>query len=154
MKKIKPFWVLGAVGILLIITVPIVYFWPRSNDAVLDPWANVPEHAVHTSHANIIEGPFETPQDVTRACLECHPDAASQIMQTTHWTWESEPFDVSWRDEPVTIGKANQINNFCISSQGNQKQCMSCHIGYGWEEGQEYDFTAAENVDCQSTYAS
>jgi octaheme c-type cytochrome (tetrathionate reductase family) len=153
MKKIKLSWALGFIGILLIILLPVIYFWPRADSAVSDPWDNVPEHAVHTSHANIIEGPFETPQDVTRACLECHSDAASQIMQTSHWTWESEPFDVPWRDEPVTIGKANQINNFCISSQGNQKQCMSCHVGYGWEEGQEYDFTAAENVDCLICHA-
>ncbi len=153
MKKIKPFWVLGAVGILLVIIVPIVYFWPRPAEKPDDPWAYVPEHTVHTSHADIVQGPFETPQDVTRACLECHAEAADQVMHTTHWTWESEPFDVPWRDEPVTIGKANQINNFCISSQGNQKQCMSCHAGYGWEEGQEYDFTAQENIDCLICHA-
>ncbi len=74
-------------------------------------------------------------------------------MGTTHWTWESKPFDVSWRDEPVTIGKANQINNFCIGAQGNQKQCMSCHAGYGWEEDASYDFTIQENVDCLICHA-
>lgn len=153
MKKIKPFWIAGAVGILLVIAAPVVYFWPRTVGKAGNPWANVPKHSVPTSHADIIVGPFETPQDVTRACLQCHEDAASQVMQTTHWTWESKPFDVPWRDEPATIGKANQINNFCISAQGNQRQCMSCHAGYGWEEGQEYDFTAQENVDCLICHA-
>jgi octaheme c-type cytochrome (tetrathionate reductase family) len=153
MKRVKPFWILGAIGILLVIIVPIVYFWPRPAGNTDDPWAYMPERAVHTSHADIVQGPFETPQDVTRACLECHAEAAVQVMHTTHWTWESQPFDVPWRDESVTIGKANQINNFCISSQGNQKQCMSCHAGYGWEEGQEYDFTAQENVDCLICHA-
>ncbi len=113
----------------------------------------MPEHAVHTSHANIIQGPFGTPQEVTRACLECHADAAEHVMETTHWTWESEPFSVPWRDEPVTIGKANQINNFCISAQGNQKKCTSCHVGYGWQEGQSYDYSVTENVDCLICHA-
>ena len=48
---------------------------------------------------------------------------------------KSKPFDVPWRDQPVTIGKINQINNFCIGSQGNENKCMSCHAGYGWEAG-------------------
>ena len=153
MKRVKPFWILGAIGILLVIIVPIVYFWPRPAGNTDDPWAYMPERAVHTSHADIVQGQFETPQDVTRACLECHAEAAVQVMHTTHWTWESQPFDVPWRDESVTIGKANQINNFCISSQGNQKQCMSCNAGYGWEEGKEYDFTVQENVDCLICHA-
>ena len=63
---------------------------------------------------------------------ECHADSADQVMHTTHWTWEGEPVTVPWREEPVTIGKKTQINNFCISSQGNEKQCMTCHAGYGW----------------------
>ncbi|MEZ0395653.1 MAG: tetrathionate reductase family octaheme c-type cytochrome [Anaerolineales bacterium] len=153
MKKVKPFWILGGIGILLVILVPVIYFWPRSAAPVDDPWAGLPEHPVHTSHADIIQGPFETPQEVTRACLECHPDSAAQIMATTHWTWESEPFEVPWRDEPVTIGKINQLNNFCISARGNQRQCMSCHTGYNWQDGVAYDFSAEENVDCLVCHA-
>jgi octaheme c-type cytochrome (tetrathionate reductase family) len=90
---------------------------------------------------------------VTRACLTCHPDAATQVMKTTHWTWESKPFNVPWRDQPVTIGKANQINNFCIGAQGNQKKCMGCHTGYGWQENTAYDFSKSENVDCLACHA-
>ncbi|MBN2386773.1 MAG: tetrathionate reductase family octaheme c-type cytochrome [Anaerolineales bacterium] len=153
MKKIKSFWILGAVGILLIVLVPVISFWPRPTAVSGDPWANVPQHPVHTSHADIVQGPFETPQDVTRACLECHPEAASDVMMTTHWTWESQPFEVSWRDEPVTIGKINQINNFCISAQGNQHQCMTCHIGYAWSDETPYDFTEQANVDCLVCHA-
>jgi octaheme c-type cytochrome (tetrathionate reductase family) len=104
-------------------------------------------------HKDIVKGDYKTGQDVTRACLECHEDAVTDFMKTTHWTWESKPFDVPWRDEPVTIGKANQINNFCISSQGNQKSCMSCHAGYGWEEFQSYDYSKSENVDCLACHA-
>jgi octaheme c-type cytochrome (tetrathionate reductase family) len=153
MKNIRHFWILGAIGILIIILVPVVIFWPWGTSKPVDPWAYVPERQTHTSHTDIVQGPLGSPQDVTRSCLTCHSDAADQVMHTTHWTWESEPFTVPGRDTPVTVGKANQINNFCISAQGNQKQCMSCHAGYGWEEGIAYDYTVVENVDCLVCHA-
>jgi hypothetical protein len=34
---------------------------------------------------------------------------------------------VPWREGTVTIGKINQINNFCTGSQGNENKCMACH---------------------------
>ncbi len=94
-----------------------------------------------------MEGPYEFGQEVTQACLECHEDAAFQVMQTAHWTWESDPVELPGRSEPVTIGKKNQINNFCIGIQGNWPKCTSCHIGYGWEDA-DFDFSNQENVDC------
>ncbi len=153
MKKFLPTWLLGLIATLAVILIPLVIFWPRTTRPIDDPQANVPKHATHTSHANLMNGPYESGPDVTRACLECHAEAAIQVMATTHWTWESEPFNVPWRDEPVTIGKANQINNFCIGAQGNQKQCMSCHAGYGWEDGVAYDFSDQYNVDCLACHA-
>ncbi len=152
MKKI-PVWIFGLLAILAIIIIPLWIFWPENETPADNPEAFVPVHKTPTSHVDIITGPFETAQDVTANCLECHPDAASEYMQTTHWTWESEPFDVPWRTEPVTIGKINQINNFCIGTQGNQKQCMTCHAGYGWEESGDYDFSQALNVDCLACHA-
>ncbi len=163
MKNFKAYWIFGLAGILLVIAVPVLLFTAGEASAKTDdPWAGVPERPIHVPHTDIITGPFETPQDVTRTCLSCHPDAANDVMMTSHWTWESKEFDVPWRDEPVTIGKANQINNFCISAQTNQKSCMACHIGYDWQEtddfSQAFDYSRAENVDClvchaQSGYA-
>jgi octaheme c-type cytochrome (tetrathionate reductase family) len=149
---------------VIVILVPILLFLPRPAAVRDDPRAAIQPTAIHTSHADIVQGPFDSPQAVTRNCLSCHPASASQVMQTTHWTWESQPFEVAWRDEPVTIGKINQINNFCIGAQGNQKKCMSCHVGYGWEEsplpagegqgeGGIYDFANPENVDCLACHA-
>jgi octaheme c-type cytochrome (tetrathionate reductase family) len=153
MKNLRlPAWILGLVGIVLLILIPVLYFLPRTPTKN-DPAAFLPEKPVHVDHSDIVKGEFKTGQDVTRVCLECHEDASTQVMATTHWTWESKPFDVPWRDEPATIGKANQINNFCIGSQGNQKRCMTCHVGYGWEEFEEYDFSAQENVDCLACHA-
>jgi octaheme c-type cytochrome (tetrathionate reductase family) len=117
-----------------------------------DPWAYMPTHLIHTDHSSIVQGPFNSGQEVTQACLQCHEDSASEFMHTTHWTWESEPVDVPWRDEPVTIGKKNQINNFCISAQGNERQCMTCHAGYGWSD-ETFDFSEPTNVDCLVCHA-
>lgn len=145
-------WLYGSLVTVLILVVPVIYFWPKDAQATDDPWAHVPVRRIHVDHTNIIQGPFESGSEVTHACLECHPEAASQVMVTSHWTWESKPFEVPWRDEPVTIGKANQINNFCIGTQGNEQKCMTCHIGYGWED-ENFDFQDETKVDCLACHA-
>ena len=134
--------------ILVIIIVPIFIFLPRA-EASDDAWANVPVRPPHTDHTHLLQGPFTTGSEVTCACLECHPDAAQQVMGTVHWTWESQAYTniPGHEGEPVTIGKKNQINNFCIGIQGNWNTCTSCHAGYGWLDA-GFDFTAEENVDC------
>lgn len=79
---------------------------------------------------------------VTRACLECHTEAAKQIHTTKHWQWEYE--------NPQTgqlLGKHNIINNFCTSTRTNMGFCASCHVGYGWKDD-SFDRTSEENVDC------
>lgn len=153
MKKSFPLWMTGLVVTLAVILVPLWIFWPRAEKPKDNPWSQVPRHKTHTPHTDLLKGPFASGQEVTRACLECHPKAAEQVMATTHWTWESRPFNVPWREEPVTMGKRNQINNFCISAQGNQRNCMTCHIGYGWKEGKDYDFENPLNVDCLACHA-
>jgi octaheme c-type cytochrome (tetrathionate reductase family) len=152
MKKRFPFWILGLIGIVLVIVASLVLFLPKPAEAIDDPWAGLPEHPVHVDHKDIVKGPFATGQEVTAACLACHSDSADEMMVTTHFTWESKPFDVPGRDQPVTIGKANQLNNFCISAQGNQKKCMSCHTGYGWQEG-GLRLHQPLNVDCLACHA-
>lgn len=156
MNNRQPLWIIGLAGILLVIAAPVAFFWPRDARIVDDPWQHVPVQAIHVDHADIVQPPgeagFESGQQVTRACLECHPDAGAQMLRTTHFTWKRDPVQVPWRDEPVVIGKSNQINNFCIGTQGNEVRCMTCHTGYGWtEEG--FDFDNPENVDCLACHA-
>jgi octaheme c-type cytochrome (tetrathionate reductase family) len=100
----------------------------------------------HFDHAPIITGRFESPQAVTRRCLECHADAAA-IMKTSHWLWLGDEVKVPGREGKARIGKKNLLNNFCIANRGNEKSCTKCHIGYGWADD-GFDFTKAENVDC------
>jgi octaheme c-type cytochrome (tetrathionate reductase family) len=152
MKTPRPSWILGLCGILLVIAAPVIFFWPRDAVAADSPWRHLPVHVVHVDHKDIVRGPFETPQQVTTACLQCHPEAAPQVMRTTHWTWESEPVSVPGHDQPVTIGKKNQINNFCIGIQGNWNKCTTCHVGYGWADA-NFDFSNQSNVDCLACHA-
>jgi hypothetical protein len=48
-------------------------------------WDHLPHHPVHTDHAFFFFEPFADGPAVTRACLECHPDSAREVMQTAHW---------------------------------------------------------------------
>lgn len=92
-----------------------------------------------------IEGPFNSPMEVTAACLECHEDASMEVMATSHWNWALEQ-DVPGKGK-VVRGKKNSINNFCISVSGNWPRCTSCHVGYGWKDD-KFDFSDPTRVDC------
>ncbi len=147
MKNYKYIWVVGLIVTLIIVIAPIALFVSRQSEPSDDPWANVPQRVPHTDHTNLMEETYETGQEVTAACLECHEDAAHQVTQTVHWKWEGEPVQVNGRSELVTIGKKNQINNYCIGIQGNWPGCTRCHAGYGWENA-DFDFNNEANVDC------
>ncbi len=148
MKNFKYVWAIGLIVTGLILIVPSLLFLTDSRtEANTSPWDHVPERNPAVSHAALITGPFETGSDVTRECLTCHEDVAHDVMQTTHWTWLAEPVEVEGRDEPVALGKANAINNFCIGIQSNWTGCTRCHAGYGWSDA-NFDFTNQENVDC------
>lgn len=94
-------------------------------------------------HSDMIEGPFETPQEVTETCLTCHDEVGEEILQTSHWNWLNSD---STSGKPIR-GKINMINNFCIAVPSNWPRCTSCHIGYGWENN-DFDFSAQKNIDC------
>ncbi|NIV33858.1 MAG: cytochrome C, partial [Anaerolineae bacterium] len=147
MKDFKYIWVIGLIVTVLLVAAPIVIFSPKEDAPSDDPWSYVPEEAGSTNHTSLIQGPFESPNEVTETCLTCHPDAAEQVMATSHWTWLSDTVEVDWRDEPVATGKANLINNFCIGVQSNWTGCTKCHAGYGWNDA-SFDFSDETAVDC------
>lgn len=95
-------------------------------------------------HAEI-KGPFETPQSVTKKCLECHEDVGDDVLKTRHWLWLGDAF--MDKDKKVRLGKINMLNNFCVSITSNWPRCTSCHIGYGWKNN-TFDFKKKENIDC------
>jgi octaheme c-type cytochrome (tetrathionate reductase family) len=80
-------------------------------------------------------------------CLQCHPEAAGEVMATSHWTWLGPEVSIPGRDSPARIGKRNLINNFCVSIESNWPRCTSCHAGYGWRDD-SFEFSDPSNVDC------
>jgi octaheme c-type cytochrome (tetrathionate reductase family) len=100
-----------------------------------------PTTADHSKYKELQQN-FKSGPEVTKACLKCHIEAASQIQKTTHWTWEYRNPDTG-----QLLGKKHLINNFCISDKSNEAFCNGCHIGYGWKDD-TFDFTKQENVDC------
>lgn len=101
-----------------------------------------------TNHRGLFSGrTFPDGPSVTRACLECHPNAADEIMHTSHWLWVGEEETVPGRSEPVRIGKRNLIHNFCLGIESNWPKCTICHAGYGWKDA-SFDFVRKDLVDC------
>ncbi|GAB4426871.1 MAG: tetrathionate reductase family octaheme c-type cytochrome [Anaerolineales bacterium] len=128
-------------GLALVLVVAGVAW---SDQAVAAPRA---QEGVDHSVFPQLAGPFEKPQEITAACLTCHPNAAQDVMATVHWTWEYT--------DPVTgqqLGKNNVVNNYCIAMPSNEPRCTSCHIGYGYAN-KEFDFTVETNVDCLACHA-
>jgi octaheme c-type cytochrome (tetrathionate reductase family) len=147
MRDFKYIWVVGLLITLAIIAIPLFIFLPRGDAQEIDPWESVPVREPHTDHTPLLAGPYESGPEVTQRCLECHEEAAFEIMETVHWTWQGDPVVVPDRPEPVEIGKKNALNNFCIGVQSNWPGCTSCHAGYGWEDA-DFDFTDETKVDC------
>ncbi len=90
----------------------------------------------------ILQQHFADGPAVTKACLSCHTEAASQLMQSTHWTWNYTHPDTGQR-----LGKSVLINNFCTNARGNEGMCAQCHVGYNWKD-RNFDFSNRDNVDC------
>lgn len=95
----------------------------------------------HSKHP-VLQQEFTTPEEVTKACLTCHNEAALQVHKTIHWMW-IDPADTERK-----MGKNGlTLNNFCISIHSNQPRCTSCHAGYGFKDA-SFDFSSQEKVDC------
>ena len=61
----------------------------------------------HTKH-EALKQEFNSGPQVTKACLSCHSEAASQFHKTIHWTW-LDPATI----ESKVLGKGGlSINNF------------------------------------------
>ncbi|MBN1958543.1 MAG: tetrathionate reductase family octaheme c-type cytochrome [Desulfuromonadales bacterium] len=120
-------------GKLVISTLAMALLWSAPASAIK-----------HSFHNGILQGPFESGPQVTKACLECHKDAAFEVMKTTHWTWETEQIV---NGKLVKRGKKNVMNNFCGAVKSNEPRCTSCHVGYGWADD-SFDFSDPTKVDC------
>jgi len=67
--------------------------------------------SVQASSHKGLKGPFADGVSVTKACLECHEEAADEVMQTAHWQWKGpNPYLEGHKGD--NLGKINLINNF------------------------------------------
>ncbi len=84
-------------------------------------WRQTVDH----SKLPILNKDFHSGEEITRACLSCHTEAASQIMMTIHWNWLKDP-------KLGLYGKAGySFNNYCISTNKmHDKGCSKCHIAW------------------------
>ena len=115
--------------------------------AIMAGTAFAEEEEPPQDHSTFFEGEvFEKASDVTAKCLECHADAAQEVMGTTHWTWE---FTTEAGEQ---YGKNNVVNNYCVAVDSNFPRCTSCHTGYGYTNDQ-FDFSVETSVDCLACHA-
>ena len=61
--------------------------------------------ADHSRFAEL-DKPFATGPEVTRACLKCHNQAASQVHRSIHWTWGCN------KGDEKGLGKVHAVNNY------------------------------------------
>jgi octaheme c-type cytochrome (tetrathionate reductase family) len=113
---------------------------------------NVITQKTESDHSDRIDGPFENPKDVTKACLVCHEEQAEHFIKTTHWNWLGEEFDHPTKGK-IRSGKLNIINNFCTSVISNEEKCSTCHPSFGWKDA-NFDFKNKENIDCLVCHAT
>jgi octaheme c-type cytochrome (tetrathionate reductase family) len=109
-------------------------------------YAIKPVSSVDHSKLEALNKTFNSPQEVTEACISCHTERHKEIMNSSHWNWERISY-VEGRGISAT-GKKNVLNNFCIGSKTNEQSCAKCHIGYGMTDNDAYDYNNARNVDC------
>ncbi len=104
-------------------------------------------HKPGTDHSKFAElqKKFNSPQEVTKACLSCHNKRGEEFLKTPHWLWK-EPVEDAVHGKYM-LGKENVLNNFCIGIRSNEPRCTSCHAGYGWKD-KTFDFSKQENIDC------
>ncbi|PLX87735.1 MAG: cytochrome C [Desulfuromonas sp.] len=105
----------------------------------------LPTLVLASTHKDRIEGPINSGTEATQKCLECHEDAATDFMKTSHWNWSLEQ---EIDGKIYQRGKRNALNNYCTSVASNEDSCARCHAGYGMSDANTYDFSNKSNVDC------
>ncbi|NDR55025.1 tetrathionate reductase family octaheme c-type cytochrome [Aliiruegeria sabulilitoris] len=107
------------------------------------PPGDISGSTVDHSKLEALQKEFTTGPEVTTACLSCHTEAATQVKQSIHWSWDYEHPDTG-----QDLGKNNVINSYCVGVAANEPRCTSCHVGYGWKDMNEPPPQEASAVDC------
>ncbi len=98
-----------------------------------------------THAAYFAENPYSG-TNLNTACVECHTEAAGDILNTAHWLWEGTDNKIEGYTA-TAHGKTDLLNNFCIAIATNEGRCTQCHIGVGWKDD-TFDFSNTAAIDC------
>lgn len=101
--------------------------------------------SVDHSQFAILQQEFNDATEVTAACITCHNQRHTEVMNSNHWNWEREEF-IEGRGI-VYLGKKNALNNFCIGVQGSEEACAKCHVGYS-SNTKGLQTVDATSIDC------
>lgn len=63
-------------------------------------------------HSEFFDAEVETPEQVTRACLECHETAGQDFIKTAHWLWKGKTPFVKEHETDNKFGKINLMNGY------------------------------------------
>lgn len=78
------------------------------------------------NHEELIEGPFETKQEITETCLTCHDGIGENVQQSRHWTWKNESKSFFY--------EKSIKNGFRISSNHDLNSSLFNHISFSSKE--------------------
>jgi len=138
------------IPIALVFTVIIMYI-PKDEGYVevskITP--KIIKKNVDHSKFEILQKKFETPSEMTEACLSCHNMRGEEFIQTHHWKWTSP--DTLESGKVVELGKKNVLNNFCVGINSNEALCSKCHAGYNYTD-KDFDFKNQNDIDCISCH--
>ncbi|MBN2663582.1 MAG: tetrathionate reductase family octaheme c-type cytochrome [Bacteroidales bacterium] len=148
MKKFLQILFIILLPIIIIFT--IISVWEPDN--LRDPFDNetiklsqVTDIPVNHNQFPELKQDFDSVEQVTKACLQCHNNIDEQLMLNEHWNWKK--LDTIPGRGNFEMGKENILNNFCIGASSNEKLCTKCHAGYGYTRN-TFDSTATQNMDC------
>lgn len=137
------------ISVMLIITYLIFsYDGDDTNlklEALRQEYSLKPSKSVDHSKFEVLQKEFKTPQEVTEACISCHNERHTEVMQSSHWNWSRVSYVEG--EGLQELGKKNLLNNFCIGAQSNEQACAKCHIGFGMTDD-EFSYENAKYVDC------
>lgn len=79
---------LGLIVISFIIVVRSSTFNPPQLDEIKSELAKNQVSKADHSQFSVLNKKFDSPQEVTEACISCHTGRHREVMNSSHWNWE------------------------------------------------------------------
>lgn len=136
---------LGITALTVIFIIKDTTYTPSDLDQLKIRYQKKHTPSVDHSKFLSLQKNFVSPQEVTVACITCHTERHKEVMNSSHWNWERAEYIPG--KGIAYLGKKSTMNNYCIGTQGNEKSCAKCHIGFGMSED-SFSFTDSTNIDC------